>query len=104
MRILEHPILGTLAVQKEIPFFFDGQILKALPGETIASALWANEYFAFRRTPRYGAPRGVFCAIGKCSDCMVNVDGEPNVKACNTLVREGMHIQSNLMVEERENE
>ena len=45
------------------------------------------------RTTRGGAPRGVFCGMGVCFDCLVVVDGIPNTRACVTWVREGMNVQ-----------
>ena len=30
-------------------------------------------------------PRGIFCAIGRCTDCVMVVDGKPNVRTCMTI-------------------
>jgi NADPH-dependent 2,4-dienoyl-CoA reductase/sulfur reductase-like enzyme len=74
-------------------FEFDGRTIEALTGETIAAALTANGILALRRA-RSGEPRGIFCGMGVCSECLVSVDGEPNVRACMTPVRPGMKIMS----------
>ena len=53
---------------------------------------------AARRRPRRDAhdagrsPRGVYCGMGVCFDCLVVVDGVPNTRACVTWVREGMVV------------
>ncbi len=92
MRITEHPIL-EFERSREITFSFDGRPIRAYRGETIAAALHAAGIRVITRS-KNGRPRGLFCAIGKCSSCLVTVDGIPNVKSCVTLVREGMDVRS----------
>lgn len=75
-------------------FTFDGQELMALEGETIAAALVADGRRAFRLTGRRGEPRGFFCGMGICYECLVQVDGRPNVQACQTPVTEGMRVET----------
>lgn len=71
----------------------DGVPLPAYPGETIAGALLASGRRAWRHT-RHGQPRGLFCGIGLCFDCLVTVNGTPNVRACLTPVAAGMVVQT----------
>jgi aerobic-type carbon monoxide dehydrogenase small subunit (CoxS/CutS family) len=71
----------------------DGVPLQAYLGETIAGALLANGQRAWRRTES-GEPRGLFCGMGICFDCLVTVDGVPNVRACITPVIEGMVVET----------
>lgn len=92
MRIPAHPILGSSPERERLSFFFDGREFSALQGETIAAALAAEGIRIFRHT-RSGTPRGLFCGIGQCTDCVVQVDGVPNIRSCITPVREGMQIQ-----------
>ena len=69
----------------------DGRPGTAYEGESVATVLLA----AGRLTTRFtqgGAPRGVFCGMGVCFDCLVVVDGVPNTRACVTWVREGMQV------------
>ncbi|MCS0599696.1 (2Fe-2S)-binding protein [Streptomyces sp. LP11] len=68
---------------------FDGRPLEARPGQTVAAALWAAGVTAWRTTRRAGRPRGVFCGIGVCFDCLVTVNGSPNQRACLVPVRPG---------------
>ena len=60
---------------------FDGRQIAAHPGQTVAAALAAAGIRAFRTT-RHGAPRGLFCGMGVCHDCLVTIDGRPNQRAC----------------------
>ncbi|WP_418606078.1 (2Fe-2S)-binding protein [Georgenia sp. SUBG003] len=43
---------------------------------------------------RGGRPRGIFCGIGICHDCLVTVDGVPNQRACLVPLRSGMVLES----------
>jgi glycine/D-amino acid oxidase-like deaminating enzyme len=72
---------------------FDGREIEALPGETIAAALAAAEIVAVRQA-RSGVPRGPFCGMGVCFDCLVTVDGRPSQRACLTKVEAGMDVRS----------
>lgn len=71
---------------------FEGQVLTAYPGDTVAAALLAANRWNFRTTPVSGAERGPFCMMGACFDCLVEVDGVANRQACMTEVRDGMRI------------
>ena len=94
MRIEEHPILGVQKKGKEVTFFFDGQKIKGYEGEPIAAALKAAGVMVHRYTKKEHKPRGIFCAIGRCTDCVMVVDGKPNVRTCITPLKEGMQIQT----------
>src|SRR4051812_4453842 len=72
---------------------FDGAEIEALAGETIAAALAAADIVALRQA-RSGAPRGPFCGMGACFDCLVTVKGRPNQRACLTKVEPGMEVLS----------
>ncbi|MBN1165353.1 MAG: FAD-dependent oxidoreductase [Candidatus Krumholzibacteriota bacterium] len=67
--------------------------MKAREGEVITSALFANGIKVFGHHPRDGAPQGIFCVNGQCSQCMVLLNGVP-VKGCMTTLMPGMHIES----------
>jgi hypothetical protein len=75
-------------------FTFDGQELPACEGETVAAALLAAGRRAFRLTGRRGEPRGLFCGMGVCFDCLVCIDGRPNLRACQVPVAAGMRVES----------
>ena len=72
---------------------FDGDAISAFEGETIAAALWAAERLRFRSSVRDAAPRGLYCNMGVCFDCLVRVAGR-SVRACMTPVSDGMEVES----------
>ena len=94
MRILEHPILKINKDRKKCIIYFEGKEIIAYEDETIAAALWASGIKKFRTTPKYNEPRGVFCNRGRCTDCIMTVDGKPNVRTCVTKVKDGMVVKS----------
>lgn len=61
---------------------FDGRELPAEQGQSIAAVLWSAGVLAWRTTRLGGAPRGAFCGIGQCHDCLITVNGRPNQRAC----------------------
>jgi D-hydroxyproline dehydrogenase subunit alpha len=76
---------------RPVTIYFDGRPITALEGETIAAALSAAGIVAFRRTAS-GAPRGLYCGMGACFDCVVTVDGRIGLRACMTKVADGMQV------------
>jgi predicted molibdopterin-dependent oxidoreductase YjgC len=70
----------------------DGRPVTARAGDTVAAALLSADIVVFRSTPVSGAPRGPFCMMGVCFDCLVQIDGLPNRQACMTRVAPGMRI------------
>jgi aerobic-type carbon monoxide dehydrogenase small subunit (CoxS/CutS family) len=71
----------------------DGELVPAHAGETIAAALLAAGRRALRETARRREPRGLYCAMGVCGECVMVVDGEPGVRTCVTLAAPGMTVQ-----------
>lgn len=88
MRIKNHPVL-KFDNKEEVTFIFEGNEMKGIKGEPIAAALHANNVKVLRHEHR---PRGLFCAIGNCSACLMVVDGEPNVRVCVEKLKDGMVI------------
>ncbi len=72
----------------------DGHEITAYEGESIAAALLASGQRFTRLTARTGEARGYFCGMGVCQDCLVTVDGLPNVRACMTPAREGLRVET----------
>ena len=94
MRIPKHPILGTYQKGEKIRFYLDGKEMYGYEGDTIAAALMAAGVTTHRHTRKKGTPRGIFCAIGRCTDCVMVVDGQINVRTCITTLKEGMQVQT----------
>ena len=93
-RIENHPILGETPKRKTVTFSYNGKILEGYEGEQIATALKAAGVMAHRYTAKTHEPRGVFCAIGRCTDCVMIVDGKPNIRTCITPLEAGMVVQT----------
>ena len=70
----------------------DGEIIMAYEGETIAAALLASGRRPFRYTVQKNHARGFYCGIGLCHECMMVIDGVPNVRTCQTLAYPGARI------------
>ncbi|MEU0342476.1 (2Fe-2S)-binding protein [Streptomyces bobili] len=88
--------LERVGARPGVPFTvtFDGREIEVLPGRTVAAALWAAGVVAWRTTREEGRPRGVFCGIGACFDCLVTVDGRPGLRACLTPATPGADIRT----------
>ncbi len=94
MRIEDHPILGKLEKGRKVEFTHDGKTMSGYEDEPIAAALRAAGVMTHRYTRKYHKPRSVFCAIGRCTDCVMIVDGKPNVRTCITPLKEGMKVET----------
>ena len=73
---------------------FEGRPLPARKGESLAAALIAGGQYGFRRTARTGE-RGVFCGMGVCSECAVQVEGVAGRLACMERVTPGLGVERN---------
>jgi len=93
-RVLNHPILGPLPPVRRVKIRVDGREITALEGEPIAAAVAAAGIRVHRYTAARSEPRGIFCAIGQCTDCVMTVNGVPNVRTCITPVVEGMVVET----------
>lgn len=93
MRVENHPVLGEIKHGKKVTIYLDGEPIEAYEEDTIAAALWAAGKRVSRYTPSKCQARGLFCAIGYCSDCLMVVDGTPNTRTCVTPVADGMHVE-----------
>lgn len=83
------PLGPELERGPEVTIVLDGEPVEAYEGETVAAVLLARGEIATRRTVG-GEPRGIFCGMGACWDCLMVIDGVPNTRACMTWVREGL--------------
>ncbi|HLN13648.1 MAG TPA: (2Fe-2S)-binding protein [bacterium] len=83
---------GDVRRGRKITITVNDRPVTAYLGESVAAALIAEGCRAFRRTARTGEPRGLFCGMGVCYDCLVVIDGLPGRRACMTDVRDGMRV------------
>lgn len=93
-RIKDHVILGSLEERPLVKITVDGKEIFGYENEMIAATLIANGIKIFRETEKKHEKRGIFCAIGRCTDCVMVVDGIPNVRTCVTPIKEGMKIET----------
>ena len=92
MRIKTHPVI-KFTEKKKIKFLFNGKELLGVQGEPIISALRANGVLKTRHSPKHHKPLGPFCMQGRCGNCMMTVNGDPNTMTCVTILEEGMDVR-----------
>lgn len=102
MRFKVHPILEEIPKGRLVKFTLDGKEIEGYEGEPIAVALRAAGIMTHRHTAKLNKPRGIFCAIGRCTDCVMVVNGKPNVRTCVTPLSEGMKVQTQYGVSAKE--
>lgn len=78
----------------EIHFTFDGVELRASEGMTVAAALISHGVLAWRQTRHAAEPRGLFCGIGQCFDCLITINGTSDVRACLDVLQAGDVIET----------
>src|SRR5438093_8107204 len=78
----------------QVAFSFGGKKIEAFAGDTIGSALFAAGRRVFSRSFKYHRRRGLLCCAGSCPNCMMKVDGVPNVRVCVEPVREGVQVRA----------
>ncbi len=74
-------------------FDFEGREVPLEQGDSVASALYRAGVRTFTRSVKYHRRRGLYCMTGDCPNCLVNVDGEPGVRACTTEARAGQNVE-----------
>jgi D-hydroxyproline dehydrogenase subunit gamma len=79
--------------RRAVAITFENRPLQACEGDSVAAAILAAGIATTRKTPIGGAPRGPFCMIGVCFECLVEIDGTPNRQACMVEVRAGMRVR-----------
>lgn len=80
---------------RPIRFWYDGQAVDGIEGETVAAALAASHIRQMRHT-RDGGRRGLYCGMGACFDCLVTIDGQASQRACLTKAADGQQIRSTM--------
>ncbi len=93
MRRLPPSPTEVLDRSQPLRFRLDRRQLQAFEGDTIGSAMAAASVTITGRSFKYHRPRGFFCMTGACANCLVTVDGVPNLRACVEPVRDGMDVR-----------
>src|SRR5438876_5187114 len=76
-----------------LTFQFEGRTITGSEGQSIGAALYACGVRVFSRSFKYHRPRGLFCVSGDCPNCLMQVDGRPNVRTCIEPARDGMVVR-----------
>ena len=92
MRLAPQPN-ETIDRRSSVSFSFEGRAVTGFPGDTIGSALYAGGHRVLSRSFKYHRPRGLLCGSGQCANCMMTVDGVPNVRVCVEPAREGADVR-----------
>jgi len=87
------PLDTNIVRGKQLHVELNGKHVTAFEGETVA-ALFAAENLSAMRTTQDGEPRGIFCGMGVCFDCLVVINDIPNTRACMTWLQDGMRIST----------
>ena len=77
----------------KVSFTFDGKSLLAHEGESLAAALMRAKLLHLSDAPADGAPRGVFCCMGLCQECVVQVGGK-TIESCRLPVSQDLQVIS----------
>jgi hypothetical protein len=75
-----------------VGIFFDDRPLLAPNGGNLAVSLFVAGMRTLRESPRLRRPRGIFCMMGSCQECLVMVDGQRRL-ACQTEVVPGLRVE-----------
>ena len=80
--------------ERPVAFTFEGRRVVGWAGDTVGSALYAAGQRVFSRSFKYHRRRGLLCCSGACPNCLIEVDGVPNVRACLTPLRDGADVRA----------
>lgn len=82
--------------EKSLKVIINGKITQAFEGELISTVLQAEGISILNHKHKTGRASGVYCAMGICYECLVTVDSVPNIRACQTLVKDQMVIETSI--------
>jgi sarcosine oxidase subunit alpha len=78
---------------QQFDIFINDRKFQACEGQTIAAVMISNG-IKFYQQSLDGSPRGLYCGIGHCFSCMVRVDGQDHIRACVTMAKPGMVVET----------
>ena len=85
-------IEGAVDRGAAVEIVVDGRPVEAFMGESVAAALYAAGIRELRKSPSAEGPRGMFCLMGVCQECVVRIDGRL-VPSCQEPVRAGLDVK-----------
>jgi len=95
MRITKStPDLPAVERGNSIEVTVDGRKVQAFEGELVSTVLQAEGIAVFGRKHQTGRPSSVYCGMGVCYECLVTINGTPNLRACQTYAADQMTIET----------
>ncbi|MBV4477476.1 MULTISPECIES: cyanide-forming glycine dehydrogenase subunit HcnA [Pseudomonas] len=93
MHCLERTFDIQPLTQADMTVHINGQPVTAAIGETVLSVI---QSLGVRQVARndHNQISGAYCGMGVCQCCLVKINGRHKRRACQTVVREGMHIET----------
>jgi predicted molibdopterin-dependent oxidoreductase YjgC len=85
--------IGKIKRNEQIKITVNGSEITAYKGETLLAALMAAGFKQTKKSPLKKQPRGALCGMGVCFECIVTVNGEPNIRSCMTEVENNMTVE-----------
>ena len=92
MKRLPTSVIQRVDTSQVLSFSWQGQPMQGLVGDSVASGLFANDVRIFSRSLKYHRPRGLYSLDGESANCLVNVNGECNVRAETSLLKQGARV------------
>jgi predicted molibdopterin-dependent oxidoreductase YjgC len=85
--------IGSIERKEKLTLTVNGSNITAYKGETLLAALIATGYKKMKKSPLKNEPRGALCGMGVCFECIVTVNGTPNIRSCMTEVENNMKVE-----------
>ena len=89
-RRLKRPWGSLINRERPLSFRFEGKHYEGYEGDTLASALAANDEFLLSRSFKYHRPRGGFTFAGLDANSYIQLGDEPNVLADTLPLADGL--------------
>lgn len=93
--IIDDLRIGSIKRKGEVTLSVNGKKIIAYEGETLLAALIAAGYKSLKTSPLKCECRGALCGMGVCFECIVTVNGNPNIRSCMTEVEDNMTVEMN---------
>jgi predicted molibdopterin-dependent oxidoreductase YjgC len=87
--------IGSIKRKDKVTLTVNGKKIPAYKGETLLASLIAAGYKTLKQSPLKDEPRGALCGMGVCYECIVTINGEPNIRSCMTEVEDNMKVEIN---------
>jgi sarcosine oxidase subunit alpha len=85
--------IGSIERKEQVTLSVNGSNVPAYKGETVLAALIAAGYKSLKKSSLKGDPRSALCGMGVCFECIVTVNGIPNIRSCMTEVENRMKVE-----------